>query len=52
MELIILIGIALSFFLPSIIGIIFGGADIPKKIDIWKEIGNFKIGDDKNDGNN
>lgn len=52
MELIILIGIALSFFLPSTIGIIFGGADIPKNIDEWKKIGNFKIGDDKNDENN
>lgn len=52
MKIIILIGIALSFFLSSTIGIIFGGADIPKRIDIWKKIGNFKIGDDKNDENN
>ena len=52
MELIILTGIALSFFLTSTIGIIFGGTDIPKRIDIWKEIGNFKIGDDKNNEKN
>lgn len=48
----IIIGIiTLSFFISSITSIIFGGADIPK-IDIWKEIGNFKIGDDKKDENN
>ena len=39
-------------FLPSTIGIFFGGVDIPKKIDIWKSIGDFKIGNDKNDEKN